>query len=342
MKKPYLLLAAAALLVGACTQENTVPAPETSAPLRLVVGIRGTETRATGVVSNSSDSEAKVNDLQIFVFNGNSLDGRAHAENAMTATVSCTSGVRDIIAVVNAPDLSAITSKPDLMAQVATLSNDPANFQMIGQKTEVLRLDGTVEIPVNRLAARIVLKGVKNALSNSAQASSFRLRAVYLTNVAGDVDFAGSSSYTVSRWYNQRGYQAANNLGNFTYDAINETVASGSTYTSAHYFYAMPNAKAAAVGGPWTPRATRLVIQAEMAGVVYDYPILLPALESNKSYEIDLVTLSRPGNPDDGIEPDDARPGDVDEENPVVGFDQQLRIVVNPWTVVPVTEGTTI
>ena len=69
---------------------------------------------------------------------------------------------------------------------------------------------------------------------------------------------------------------------------------------------------------------------------MYDYPITLPALESNKSYEISLVTITRPGNPDDGNEPDND--DDIDEEKPVVGFDQGFEITVNPWTVVTITE----
>ena len=207
---------------------------------------------------------------------------------------------------------------------------------MIGSKSETLQKDGNVKIAVDRLAARVVLKGIKNALTNATQAASFKVLSVYLTNVAGDVDFGHSSSYSVSKWYNRRGYQSANNLGNFTYDSVNKTIASGATNSDAHYFYSMPNGNAGAIGGPWTPRAARLVIKAEIAGVVYDYPILLPALESNKSYEISLVTITRLGNPDDGNEPNSD--DDIDEEKPIVGFDQGFEITVNPWTVVTVSE----
>ena len=160
--------------------------------------------------------------------------------------------------------------------------------------------------------------------------------------MAGDINLGQSSTYTVSHWYNQRGYQSSNNLGAVTYDSVNQTIASGATNSTAHYFYAMPNNKAAAVGGPWTPRGSKLVIQCEIAGQLYDYPITLPDLQSNYSYEIDLVTITRPGNVDDGNEPDDSHPGDTDEEKPVVGFDQGFSITVKNWTVVKITDGTTI
>ena len=340
MKHHILILLGAVLVASAMScNKNDSPAARTAEKIRIVVDVEGSgapETRVTGVTSNSTSSEAKVNSLQIFVFNGEQLDGYGSSSGSLTATASCTAGTRDIWAVVNAPALTSVSSKSQLLATVSDLAAEISNFQMVGSKSETLQKDGNVKITVDRLAARVVLKGIKNALTNAAQAASFKVLSVYLTNVAGDVDFGHSSSYTVSKWYNRRGYQSANNLGSFTYDAVNKTIASGASDTEAHYFYTMPNANAAAVGGPWTPRAARLVIKAEIAGVVYDYPITLPALESNKSYEISLVTITRLGNPDDGNEPNSN--DDIDEEKPVVGFDQGFEITVNPWTVVTITE----
>lgn len=340
MKHQILILLGSVLLGAAISCSKTgSPADIPAEKIRIVVDVEGSgapETRVTGVTSNSTSSEAKVNSLQIFVFNGEQLDGYGSSSGSLTATASCTAGTRDIWAVVNAPALTSVSSKSQLLATVSDLAAEISNFQMVGSKSETLQKDGNVKITVDRLAARVVLKGIKNALTNAAQAASFKVLSVYLTNVAGDVDFGHSSSYTVSKWYNRRGYQSANNLGSFTYDAVNKTIASGASNTEAHYFYSMPNANAAAVGGPWSPRAARLVIKAEIAGVVYDYPITLPALESNKSYEISLVTITRLGNPDDGNEPDND--DDIDEEKPVVGFDQGFEITVNPWTVVTITE----
>ena len=340
MKHQILILLGAVLLGAAvsCSKAGS-PADFPAEKIRIVVDVEGSGapgTRVTGVTSNSTSSEAKVNSLQIFVFNGEQLDGYGSSSGSLTATASCTAGTRDIWAVVNAPALTSVSSKSQLLATVSDLAAEISNFQMVGSKSETLQKDGNVKITVDRLAARVVLKGIKNALTNAAQAASFKVLSVYLTNVAGDVDFGHSSSYTVSKWYNRRGYQSANNLGSFTYDAVNKTVDSGASDTEAHYFYSMPNANAAAVGGPWTPRSARLVIKAEIAGTVYDYPITLPALESNKSYEISLVTITRLGNPDDGNEPNSN--DDIDEEKPVVGFEQGFEITVNPWTVVTITE----
>ena len=343
MKKILSSIFCMAFVLGlaSCNKEAAVTAAEgDGAPIRLEVQVAGSGeaalTRVTGITSNDENTEAKVNSLQVFVFNGNALDGYG-SSNGKSAAVSCTSGLRDIYAVVNAPSLASVTSKSALLASVSNLAEEVSNFQMVGSKTETLQFDGSVTVNVDRLAARVVVRGIKNALENAAQAADFKLLAVYLTNVAGDVDFGKSSTYSVSSWYNQRGYQSANNLGSFSYDAIaaaNQAIAAGATHSDAHFFYSMPNGNAAATGGPFTPRAARLVIKVQIAGTVYDYPIALPALESNKSYEINLVNITRVGNIDDGTEPDDVHPDDVDEEKPVVGFEQNFNVIVNDWSVV--------
>lgn len=342
MKKLSLILAASvAVFVMASCNKSQGEAAKPVKDLTMVVSIDNA-TRATGITSNDPTTEAKVNSLQIFVFNSGSLDGYG-SSNTRTATVSCTSGEREIYAVVNAPDLSAVTTKAGLLATVSTLANEVSNFQMIGSTTETLEYDGTVQIHVDRLAARVVIRGIKNAIENASLASQFKIVSVYLTNAAGDVDYGKSAGYAPAAWYNRRGYEADNNLGSFTYDAVNANVAAGATNSDVHFFYSMPNAFPGKVGleageTAYTPRACRLVIRVEIAGTLYNYPILLPALQSNKSYEINLVNITKNGNKDDGDhDPDD--PDDTDEEKPVEGFEEQFEIIVNDWDVVLVEGG---
>ena len=343
MKKYLLLLSSVLAALSACSRTDTLPTPDPE-PIRIVVDVDGAlSTRATDVTAqngrNDSADEAAVGSLQVFVFNGEALDGYGSSTGSKAATVSCTAGEREVWAVVNAGPLSSVTSRAGLLRQVASLGSGPSDFGMIGSTTATLRSEGRVGVTVSRHAARVVIRGIRNALGNAAQAADFKILSVYLTNVAGDVDFGHSSLYTVSAWYNKRGYQASNSLGPAAYDAVNASVEAGATYSTPHFFYSMPNGNEGKVGGAWSPRACRLVIRAQIAGVVYDYPILLPALEGNRSYEIGLVTITRAGNLDDGREPDDDRPDDDDEEKPVVGFEQGFEISVNDWTVVLV-DGT--
>ena len=340
MRKIFTVLSVAAVaLAGAVSCDKASDAAPGAGPVTLKVNVIGSGgTRATGVVSNSPDTEAKVNTLQVLVFDGDVLDGYSRSSGSRTATVSCTAGSREIYAVVNGTDLSGVTTKSDLLGVVGDLANEISNFIMVGSVTETLERDGDVTIPVDRLAARVVIRGIRNGLGSPSLAGDFRIRSVYLTNVAGDCDLGLSSSRVPTKWYNRRGYEASNNLGDFTFDAVDTAVAAGATYGEAHFFYSMPNSAPGRVGlaggdTGFTPRAARLVIRAEIAGKLYDYPILLPALEANHSYEINLVNITRAGNPDDGShDPDD--PDDTDEERPVEGVEQGFEITVNDWTVV--------
>ena len=139
MKKISVMLAGLALIAASCNKNASSPSGE-SHPIRLVVrATGGGETRATGVTSNSEASEAKVNTLQVLVFNGDALDGYGSSTGSKTATVACTSGSRDIYALVNAPSMASVTSKGALLSSVANLSAEIDNFQMIGSTTETLQ-----------------------------------------------------------------------------------------------------------------------------------------------------------------------------------------------------------
>ena len=69
-----------------------------------------------------------------------------------------------------------------------------------------------------------------------------------------------------------------------------------------------PNPSSSAVwGGSWSPRFTRVVIQATLQGETVYYPISLPASVRNKTYMIDEVIIHRPGSSD----PEEEIPGSV-------------------------------
>lgn len=352
MKKISVTCLAVLALAGMVSCNKTVSV-EPAEKINVSIGISAPGlTRATGVSAqtgrNDSADEARVNTLDVFVFNGDVLDGHASA-TSQEVTVSCTAGERKIYAVVNNPAVSGITTLSGLMAVESVLAvsdGSPSNFQMIGHTTATLQAEGRVTVPVDRFAARVVIRKITNGFDNDAQAASFVLKSVYLTNVTGKVMYDGSAP-SVQTWYNRRGYEASNNLGSYTYDDIAAaagTIAKGASYETAHYFYTMPNGYEAKVGlaageTAFTPRAVRLLIRAEIGGVLYDYPIAITGIQGNKSYEINELIITRLGNPDDGNhDPDD--PDDDDEEEPIVGFDQGFTVTVNDWTVELVQGGT--
>lgn len=337
MKKLFFLAAIAAMftLLPSCDEKMDIPeAGAQKVLLDVSVSAPGAMTKATGSVNtnatnNDTEGEAKVNSLQVFVFAGDVRDGYSTVSNASSTTVACTAGARDIICLINAPALNTVTSKAALLATVSNLGNSASNFEMMGMKSQTVADGGTVSVEVNRIASKIVLKKITNSLRAGG---AMTIKRVYITNVAGQINYGGDAySPADGKWYNKGGYQASNNLGAFTQDInLTQDVAASGEYTTNHYFYAYPNNYAQAnYAATWVPKRTMLVIQIQYNGTLYDYPIDLGvALESNKMYVLNNVTLQNLGNVDDGNE------GGEDEENPVSGITATVNIDVQDWSVV--------
>ena len=345
MKNTVTLILSALAVVGlvSCNknvQEEAAPAEAVRIEVHVDRGTRATD--YTGQQGrNDSVDEAKVNTLQVLVFNESGVYDGYGSSTGTVAVATCTAGTRKVYAVVNAPDLSSVTSEAQLLGMTASLASVAQDgFTMIGSTTAAVAQESNIGIAVDRMAARVVIREVVNNISNDAVAATFKLNAIYLTNVAGDVDYGFTADYTAATWYNRRGYEADNNLGTYTYDAVGVAVAKGeeNSYKTPHYLYTMPNGKEGQVGLPagattFTPRAVRLLVRAEINGVLYNYPILIQNIAHNKSYEINKLVLTKLGNPDDGRhDPDD--PDDDDEEKPVTGLEQGFEITVNEWDVV--------
>lgn len=321
MKKIFQLSAIAFVLVACNKVEAPISSPATPAQLTVTVG--DSQTKATDVVSNSTSSEAKVNNFQVFVFDKDGkLDGykQESSANVLTTTVDCTAGSRDIYVAVNAASLQGkVSTKSDFLATKSKLEDNALDsFIMIGSKSSVtVPTTSTVTIPVNRLASRIVVRGIKNGFSSE----NFTVKAVCVTNVAGDILYSmtGQPDYSVSSWYNKKGFYTPSSPNSFSSpksfvcDEMNSEVKPGETYSVAHYFYVYPNGYAIANGGQWSARATKLVVKLSIGGKTYYYPVNLidkagkqVKLECNKSYEFDLLTISHYGNGENDTDPEDS------------------------------------
>ena len=317
MKKSIFAFAAALAALVACNKNDVAPIQpqnqETLEPCELTVGICGSMTKATAV---TKENEAKVNNLQVFVFRGDDLDAYASVDNAMELTLSCTAGERVVYALVNAPDYSAVPGKAALLAKVSELSaNSLTNFEMVGSKTVTLPQSEKVSIDVNRIASRVVLKKVtRNFTSAALQSLDFTVDAIYIINVAGNTSYDLTAA--PAAWYNVAKYNSE--LAALMHDPVNSKIVNGQSYGTQHAFYSYPNDA--------TSKTTRLVIETTLGETKYYYPINLPAMESNKSYEIAEVTITRPGSDDPDV--------------PVSFEDATFSINVIDWTVVPVEDVT--
>ena len=322
------LLYAAAAFAAVCTvscRKDIVVNDSISATgtTELTVGISGTLTKSSTI---TDDDEIKVNTLQIFVFRGDALDAYASAENVKEVTLNCTNGERTVYALVNAPDMSTISSRSALLASRSNLNNYlDYGFEMIGSKDITLPQTSSVTVDVSRIVSRIVLKKVTRNFTSKALADlEFKIDEVYILNVAGDVNYGLDGD--PESWHNARRYDGT--LPEITYDDSDAGIVNDNYCPLNYRYYAYPNDSEDSTEDEWCPRRTRLVLKTTLGGKVYYYPITLPELEPNKSYEIENLTITRPGSDNPDI--------------PVTFQDATFEINVLPWSVVPVTDGVTI
>ena len=314
----FLAAGAATLCTVACNKNMDVPATagnetssvQESVPCTVTLGVKGAAfTKST----SNSGTYLQLNSLQALVFHDGFLEGYAKTEvdifndiNSIDSEISvnCSSGERQVYLAVNCPDLSAVTTEAGLLAFTVNLSqdNNDNGRMMIGSDTVTLPAAETVSIEVHRLISRVVIKKITRAFTvSSAAAKQLKVTGIYLTNVAGITNLGSSMAPTT--WYNKQAYNSE--LSDFTHDSLNQLLANNASYSTTHYFLPYPNPTVDDTSAAeWSPRHTRLVVEVQFDNSdTYYYPITLPVLEANKSYEIEELILTRLGseNPDTPI-----------------------------------------
>lgn len=298
MKKRFYLAAFAAMALVSCNERNAdLPqVPVENETVVLEVNVPAVMTRVKG----SATGEDNVADLQVFVFNDSGvLEAYGHAASK-SLNLTCVPGAKRVVALVNAPSLSGTATLDDLQEAKSSLADNAAGRLVMASKvipeTLAADKDNKMTIEVERLAAKVVLASVKNAMALEAdQKKDFTIKAVYLTNVAGDRLYLSDS--TPSKWYDMMMYESSNTLP-FLHDEPATKLTYNTTYSVKHHFYGYPNPVTAdANAGSWIPRKTRLVLEATLGGEVCYYPVTLDKMQRNTEYIINL-TVTRLGSPD--------------------------------------------
>lgn len=331
-KIAFLAAVAATLCTVACNKELTtakVDTPSEAVQLAdLTLSIVGNAPATKSSDADFDDDHSEVANVQFFVFDGEVLDAYKKVGSATSTTMTVKAGDKTVWAVVNAPDISNVTTLTQLKAVSSTLLNNASNFVMVGSNTGTVPSEDPIEIEVKRIASRVVVKKVTAAFSNPAYASmSCKLVKMFLINAPGDINLELTNAPTT--WYAQRAYEAVTGLTDHlsTSGANHELNTSAFETECRHYCYPNPTI-ADSQATTWSARHTRMVIEVLLGSETFYYPITMPVLEPGKSYEIENLTITRKGssNPD----------------QPISLSDATFEISVKNWTVVPVTEGITI
>ena len=299
MKRKIICVAMVASVLLSCEKkEDGMPEPvkeKTSLEIMLV----SEETKASGAGGNE---EKGVSDYQVLVYDMSSRMLEAYATPdpaAVSVNVQCTTGPKEVVVLANAPDVSGIVSFDAFLKTRSRLAdNSLGSLVMEGHASpDLTAAGGTVNVDIRRIVSKIVLDAVNvNFEADAYNNMDFILRKVYLTNIAGDKSYLSEAADPLS-WYNQIVRTQTPEVDALVCDEISGVnLKESKTYTVKHHFYCYPNPYVddTFAADHWSPRPTRLVLEAVLGGVQYYYPVSLPELKQNTRYHVTL-NIIRPG-----------------------------------------------
>lgn len=318
MKKVLFAAFAAASLLGCSADVKEV---ERNSDSLVVLNVS-----LTPVMSKSALSDdMSVSDVQVFVFDDSGAleaydQGNA---DAMNSSLRCVPGMKTVVAVVNGPYLGDIEDYDSLRQYESDLleDNSPGKFLMTGECTyEVGRRSPqqNVQVAVSHRVAKILLNRltVHFDVSHNAE-KGFVLRRAYLVNVAGTTRCLHHEESQT--WYNQASLESPGDGPLLCYAPFGQQdVGSGMSISDCCSFYAYPNESGDASGLPWTPRKTRLVVEAMIGDELCYYPVTIPSVSAGHLYKVNLVVRHKgSGSPDE----------------PVDVLDVMSSVTVEDWTI---------
>jgi hypothetical protein len=113
-------------------------------------------------------------------------------------------------------------------------------------------------------------------------------------------------------WHNRMGFRSEAGVdGLLAETGLDISVTADRPHTQEHVFYFYPNPIPEALdtrSETWTRRRTRLVLETQIGGRTYYYPVTLPASQRNKTYLIEEAVIRKLGSRD----PEKDEPGSID------------------------------
>ena len=311
--------------------------PSEEVPVSVSFTLSALQTKVTG--ASYSDESAVVR-WTVFVFDTSSGWFR-YGSSADTApvTLSLMAGKRyRCMALVNYPpgalNPAAVTSADDLANRTVALDdNAPGRLLMYGEKT-LLPTPGVqvTSIPVKRLVSRVDVKGISVDFSSwpAWTGKTLLLKHIYVTNAyrtsCWGQDLSSVSSQGTA-WYNAMGWHGGG-VVSASMDAllgdrdINASVDASHPYSAFHSFYFHPNPveKDNRRTDTWSPRFTRLVMEASVDGETFYYPIDIPPVERNSVCAATNIVVHGPGcsHPEGGTVASNILEVDWDTAEPIL------------------------
>ena len=288
-------------LLSACEGKDVLE-QDSEVREKVSLEVQMSSSEITKAIGSGGDDESNVSDYQVLVYDMSSRMLETYASpdpSASSVTLQCTTGPKDIVVLANAPDMSKVVSYDAFVASPSLLiDNSAGELVMEGHaECDITSAVNSVTVNVRRVVAKVVLEDITIDFESDAyDAMDFVLKSAYLTNVAADKKYL-SEDPKPTIWYNKVFRIPAYEADDLIYENLgNVELHNPQIYSDKHHFYCYPNPyeEDTFSASVWTPRPTRLVVEAELDGKLYYYPVSLPVLKQNTIYNVSLHIV-RPG-----------------------------------------------
>lgn len=220
-------------------------------------------------------------------------------------------GTYDFVVMANASDSQPLSKGMLLATPVLLSSSRPGHFQMYGCADAVPVLGGKeLSIEVSRIVSKVDYEVTVDWRRPEYAVREFLVKGAYMTNVAGSYVIGGPEVSDV--WFNMMFY-APSSASNLTFRQESVIMRQSDTLSSGRPFYVFPNcAEDCRDREVWSPRCTRFVLEASLAGETFYYPVTLPDIGPNTAFKVSLV-ITGPGmrHPEDTEAVEEAFEADV-------------------------------
>ena len=307
------LLLPGLLLLAGC--RGTVG--DLSEKVNVTFSLLGADTRTT-----VTSGEGRIGKWTLLLYREGKLIDVGTSGSPSSIQRSLENGTYTAYAVVNPPS----SFKPESYTSISKFSgaesylrdNSLSQFVMVGSRTISVPVqnDRPQTIGVNRLVAKVGIRKISVDFTDPVlQSRTVRLNAIYLTNCYGRTHLksdegASEMNADASCWYNCMGFRSDPDVDVILADqAINAIITASYPYRQEHHFYCYPNqADRDSRSEDWSIRRTRLVLETEISGRTYYYPITLPSMQRNKTYIVEEAIIRKLGSND----PEKDEPGSID------------------------------
>ena len=320
--KTILLLTAAAM--GSACRTVPVPAPD-ERPVKVTFSILGPD-GGTRLTTDNPQQESAVLHWALLLFRDGGLVDFGTSRSAGSITRELVAGRYTACAVVNYPEDTfhpeTVRTVQELEGTVTDLGDNALpGLVMTGQRNLLIPEEtgtGVQTIPVDRLVFKAGIRKITVRMEDPLLAARpFVLRAVYLTNCPRKSRYGSDASLPdlsgELSWANRMGHQADPSVDRLLSDTgIDAAIPADASHPVPHFFYGYPNPVGAdgdsRSRAAWSPRSTRIVIEASVGGRTCYYPVTLPATARNRTYIAEEAVIRGLGSPD----PEEDIPGVIE------------------------------